>query len=72
MSAYPAKKVLEQGRRLGHDRVVRAIEVLAEADADVRGRLGWPDVLVMEVLVARLAQLARPRAAPTGSAARTR
>jgi len=64
MSPYPAKKVLEQGRRLGHERVARAIEVIAQADADLRGRLGWPDTLVMEVLVARLAQLARSQAAP--------
>jgi DNA polymerase-3 subunit delta len=72
MSPYPAKKIFEQGRRLGHDRVARAIEVLAEADADLRGRLGWPDALVMEVLVARLAQLARPRAAPGAPTARAR
>jgi DNA polymerase-3 subunit delta len=72
MSPYPAKKVLEQGRRLGHERITRAIDVLADADADLRGRLGWPDALVMEVLVARLAQLARPRAAPAGSPVRTR
>jgi DNA polymerase-3 subunit delta len=72
MSPYPARKVLEQGRRLGHDRVARAIDVLAEADADLRGRIGWPDSLVMEVLVARLAQLARPQAAPRASTARTR
>jgi len=69
MSPYPARKVLEQGRRLGHDRIARAIDVLAEADADLRGRLGWPDSLVMEVLVARLAQLARPQAAPRAPAA---
>jgi DNA polymerase-3 subunit delta len=64
MSPFPAKKVLEQGRRLGHDRIARAIDVIAQADADLRGRLGWPDTLVMEVLVARLAQLARSQAAP--------
>jgi DNA polymerase III subunit delta len=72
MSPYPARKVLEQGRRLGHERIARAIDVLAEADADLRGRLGWPDALVMEVLVARLAQLARPQAAPRASTGRTR
>jgi DNA polymerase-3 subunit delta len=72
MSPYPARKVLEQARRLGHDRIARAIDVLAEADADLRGRLGWPDALVMEVLVARLAQLARSQAAPRASSARTR
>lgn len=64
MSPYPAKKVLEQGRRLGHERIARAIDVIAQADADLRGRLGWPAPLVMEVLVARLAQLARAQAAP--------
>ena len=41
MSAFPAKKVLEQSRRLGHDRIIRAVEVLAAADADLRGRLAW-------------------------------
>ena len=33
-STFPAKKALDQGRRLGHDGVVRAIELLAEADLD--------------------------------------
>jgi DNA polymerase-3 subunit delta len=69
MSPFPARKVLEQSRRLGHERVARAIDVIAQADNELRGRLGWPDTLVMEVLVARLAQLARSQAAP---AARSR
>jgi DNA polymerase-3 subunit delta len=69
MSPFPAKKVLEQSRRLGHERIARAIDVIAQADNELRGRLGWPDTLVMEVLVARLAQLARSQAAP---AARSR
>ncbi|MGH9169337.1 MAG: DNA polymerase III subunit delta [Acidimicrobiales bacterium] len=67
MSPYPAKKILEQGRRLGHERVVRAIEVIADADANLRGLMAWPSALVMEVLVARLAQLARSTAAPARS-----
>ncbi len=65
MSPFPARKVLEQGRRLGHERIVRAIEVIADADANLRGGIGWPDILVMEVLVARLAQLGRSKAAPS-------
>ncbi len=64
MSAFPAKKLLEQSRRLGHDRIVRAVEVVAEADADLRGRLAWPAELVIEVAVARLAQLSRSSARP--------
>lgn len=64
MSAFPARKLLEQSRKLGHERIVRAVEVVANADADLRGRMEWPDALVMEVAVARLAQLCRSTAAP--------
>ncbi len=58
-STFPARKALSQARRLGHDRVVRAIDLLAAADLDLRGGKAWPDDLVMEVLVARLGNLAR-------------
>jgi DNA polymerase-3 subunit delta len=58
-STFPAKKALGQARRLGHDRVVRAIDLLAEADLDLRGTKAWPAPLVLEVLVARLASLSR-------------
>ncbi len=67
LSPFPAKKALTQARRLGRDRLGRAINLLANADLDLRGRLAWPPELVMEVLVARLAQLAR-----TGSSAARR
>jgi DNA polymerase-3 subunit delta len=58
-STFPAKKALGQARRLGHDRIVRAIDLLAQADLDLRGGKLWPDHLVLEVVVARLATLAR-------------
>lgn len=58
-STFPAKKALGQARRLGHDRVVRAIDLLAQADLDLRGGKLWPDHLVLEVLVARLATMSR-------------
>lgn len=58
-STFPAKKALGQARRLGHDRIVRAIDLLAQADLDLRGGKLWPDHLVLEVLVARLASLSR-------------
>lgn len=58
-STFPARKAMAQVRKLGHDRVVRAVDLLAQADLDLRGGKAWPDVLVLEVLVARLAQLAR-------------
>ena len=58
-STFPARKALSQSRKLGHDRVVRAVELLAGADIDLRGGKAWPDGLVLEVLVARLARLAR-------------
>jgi len=61
-STFPAKKALDQGRRLGHDGVARAISLLADADLTLRGfGKSWPDELVMEVLVARLCRLAPAR-----------
>ena len=58
-STFPAKKALAQSRRLGSQKVQRAIALLAEADLDLRGQKSWPEDLVMEVLVARLCQLSR-------------
>ena len=58
-STFQAKKALGQARRLGHDRVVRSIDLLGSADLDLRGGKHWPAPLVLEVLVARLASLAK-------------
>lgn len=58
-STFPARKALGQARRLGHDRIVRAVDLLAQADLDLRGAKAWPGELVLEVLVARLATLSR-------------
>jgi DNA polymerase-3 subunit delta len=58
-STYPAKKALDQARRLGSTKVGQAVGLLAVADVDLRGARDWPDELVLEVLVARLANLAR-------------
>ena len=56
-STFPARKILGQTRRLGSEKVARAIRLLADADLALRGTLDWPDKLVLEVLVARLAAL---------------
>jgi DNA polymerase III subunit delta len=58
-STFPAKKALAQSRRLGSDGSRRSIALLARADVDLRGTVDWPNELVLEVLVARLARLAR-------------
>lgn len=56
-STYPAKKALAQAQRLGSERVGRALQLVAAADADLRGRTAVPGEAVLEVLVARLARL---------------
>ena len=56
-STFPARKILGQTRRLGSEKVARAIRLLADADLALRGTIDWPDELVLEVLVARLAAL---------------
>jgi DNA polymerase-3 subunit delta len=56
---FPARKALQQYRRLGGGRVQRAIDLLAAADLDLRGAKELPADVVMDVLVARLSRLAR-------------
>ena len=70
-SSFPAKKAMEQAVRLGSARIGRAIELLAGADLDVRGRTGLPDSTVLEVLVARLARLSPDRARAASGRRRT-
>jgi DNA polymerase-3 subunit delta len=63
-SDFVAKKALEQSKRLGSERIARAVVLLSDADLDVKGRTGLPDSAVLEVLVARLSRLA-PSARPS-------
>jgi DNA polymerase III subunit delta len=58
-STFPAKKALTQAKRLGSTRLRTAVTLLADADLALRGAMAWPPELVMEVLVARLANLSR-------------
>jgi DNA polymerase-3 subunit delta len=58
-STFPAKKAMAGARRLGTGGIRQATRLLAQADVDLRGAQAWPDELVMEVLVARLAALSR-------------
>jgi len=57
-SGFQARKVLDQYRRLGSANVAQAIQLLAQADLDLRGMRDLPDDAVIEILVARLARLA--------------
>jgi len=54
---YPAKKALAQTRALGTDGLRRAFALLHRADLDLKGARAIPDDTLMEILVARLAQL---------------
>lgn len=54
---FPARKALEQSRRLGTDGIREAYAAIAQADLDLKGARAIPEDAVMEVLVARLAAL---------------
>ena len=58
---FPARKALDQYRKLGGSGAAKAIGLLAQADLDLRGAKDLPESLVMEVLVARLSKLAGGR-----------
>ena len=59
IKGYPARKAMAASRRLGSARIARSIRLIGDADLDLRGRSAWSADLVAEVLVARLASLAR-------------
>lgn len=56
-SPFPAKKAMQNYRKLGPDSTKRALQLLAQADLDLRGAKDLDAELVMEVLVARLSKL---------------
>ncbi len=56
-SSFRAKKTLSEANRLGPEKSKRAIQLLAEADVNLRGGTGVPPETVMELLVARLSSL---------------
>jgi len=57
LKGFPAKKALQNYNRLGGASTKRAVELLAQADLDLRGAKDLDSELVMEVLVARLSKL---------------
>jgi len=65
-SPFPAKKAMQQSRKLGSAKVARATVLVAAADLDLRGRAGQDAVAVLETLVARLAALSAGRSASSG------
>ncbi len=71
VAPFVGRKALEQGGRLGSERVCQAITLIADADLDVKGRTALPPSLVLEVLVARLSRLVRARTAVRGGRARS-
>ena len=58
-STFPARKAMDGCRRRGSDGIARAVELLAAADMDMRGRSGLDARCVAEILCARLAAGAR-------------
>ncbi len=57
LKGFPAKKALQNYNRLGGAMTKRAIDLVAQADLDLRGATDLDSELVMEVLVARLSKL---------------
>jgi DNA polymerase-3 subunit delta len=69
---YPARRALESARRHGTDGLHEAFGHLAQAELDLRGATGADNETVIEVLVARLASLARRHGAGAPSGAKRR
>jgi DNA polymerase-3 subunit delta len=61
MAPFPAEKLMKLARRMGSGRIRDQVLLVAQADLDLRGASEWPDELILEVLVARLARLSASR-----------
>lgn len=61
-STFPARKALSLSKRLGSQRLARAVSLLAQSDLDLRGGTGIDANTVVTILVARLAHLSRSAA----------
>lgn len=61
MAPFPAEKLMRLARTLGSDRIRDQVLLVAEADLDLRGAKEWPDDVILDVLVARLARLSSAR-----------
>lgn len=57
MAPFPAKKAMNQARRLGSDKIKRALLLVSQAELDLKGASAWPGEMVLEVLIARLSKL---------------
>ena len=69
-STFPAKKALRAASQWGSANIAEAIGLVFDAEVDIKGASAWPEVAVLEVLVARLCRLARGRAAGARANAR--
>ncbi|MEE2682343.1 MAG: DNA polymerase III subunit delta [Actinomycetota bacterium] len=58
-SSFRSKKTLQESQKLGDEKCRKAITLLSKADLDLKGTSGAPPEIVMEILVARLANLYR-------------
>lgn len=61
LAPFPAEKLLKLARRTGSDRIAEQVLLVADADLDLKGASEWPDELILELLVARLARLSSAR-----------
>lgn len=61
-STFVAKKALERARGLGSERIGQAVDLIAQADLNIKGQTALPGDVVLEILVARLARLPRTSA----------
>ena len=60
VKGFGARKALERAQAMGPQAMHEAIQLLAQADLDLRGRRELPEDAVLEVLVARLCRLSGP------------
>ena len=57
VAPYPGKKLFGLSKKMNHDKVVKALHLIGDADLDLKGTSGLSEHAIAEILVARLAQV---------------
>lgn len=59
VSPYPGKRLFALSKKMAHTNVVTALDLIGEADLDLKGLSGLSEQAIVEVLVARLCRVVK-------------
>ena len=66
VSSFPGKKLFALSKKMDHEKIVKALNLIGDADLDLKGMSGLSEQAIAEVLVTRLARDVGSKSRPKG------